>query len=60
MSLESSAPRMGLLDALDRLCVDSATRGALLGEARAATRMMRELFDAQEPARRDEHDRLQL
>ncbi|HLL05578.1 MAG TPA: hypothetical protein VK539_33725 [Myxococcaceae bacterium] len=59
-SLEGTAGRVRLLDALDRLRVDSATRGALLGEARAATRMMRQLFDAREPAGRDEHDRLQL
>jgi heme oxygenase len=44
-SLEGTAGRARLLDALDRLSVDSATRGALLGEARAATRMMRELLD---------------
>jgi heme oxygenase len=45
-SLEGTAGRVRLLDALDRLSVDSITRGALLGEARAAARMMRELLDA--------------
>lgn len=70
-SLEGTAGRVRLLDALDRLSVDSATRGALLGEAKAATRMMRELLDvldrprliplsAREPARLDGLDSLQL
>lgn len=57
-SLEGTAGRMRLLDALDRLSVDLVTRGALLAEARAATWMMRELLDAL--ARQDAHAGLQL
>jgi heme oxygenase len=70
-SLEGTAGRMRVLDALDRLSVDSTTRSALLAEARVATRMMRELLEAldrpwlltlgrHEKATREGHPPLQL
>ncbi|MDY7225243.1 biliverdin-producing heme oxygenase [Hyalangium rubrum] len=44
--LEGTVGRVRILDALDRLSLDTTTRSALLGEARVATGMLRELLAA--------------